>query len=259
MKTEIISLVLCIGLAAAQVPILRAPETRIINGLELDTLDRFPSHVTIRNRDTSENGTSRYCSGSIVSSRWILTSASCVNDASEIEIQFRRRNLNSSQGSYSIIVGPTAVTSYPTDFEGDDLALIRLPFYLQFTNDIKAIQLYKSGPIGELAVMAGFGEDRNNLTYGMYKQATNCKSYYGSRFDEYNQICITGYSNNAHSPCVGNEGGGLIIRWPRQPLLIGVFSKSACSRYAPSIFMNISIEKYLYWIQAVTNNEVRAF
>ncbi|CAD7080596.1 unnamed protein product [Hermetia illucens] len=168
---------------------------------------------------------------------------------------FHRRYLWDNRDSFSVSVPESAVTRYPTGY--DDIALIKLPIYLVFTDEIKPIKL-GGKPFNDLVVMAGFNDySSKDLTYGMFALASKnvCKRDYGSEFDEYLQLCTLGWRNNNQAPCTHDEGGGLVTGWPTQPRLIGVLSRStSCKEAAPAVFTDVN--KYLDWMISVTGNDL---
>lgn len=74
-----------------------------------------------------------------------------------------------------------------------------------------------------------------------------CRATYGQLFDEYLQICTVGWNNNNQMPCEGNEGSGLIIGWPQEPRLIGIFSSPLkCGSDMPAVY--VKLLQYEKWI-----------
>lgn len=249
---------------------------RIIDGIPIDKFSRFPHHVSIRtitylNDESfdSYTGSSYYghnCSGSIISEKWILTSLKCVYGGLRYRLDFNRLFLNNTEGSFSVLIDNSTVYLYPTEY--DDIALIKIPFELEFTTysssnkyNLKPISIYNEEEENDntkhynqlFAVMPGFTIYKDKLTYGMFRIINNdeCKKFYGDKFDEYYQLCTQGWNNNSQVPCKNNEGGGLLIGWPNKPKIIGIFSSPlSCQSHIPAIYTKIS--KYIDWIESYT-------
>ncbi|CAD7088741.1 unnamed protein product [Hermetia illucens] len=175
------------------------------------------------------------------------------------------KNYNDSRNSYSVTMDESSVVPYPTGF--DNIALVKLPVVLRFSEEVAPIS-YGSGSTAAkedtpsykrnngFVVMPGFSPAHDQgLTYGMFRliSPTECKARYGKSYDEYLQICTLSWDSYNHVPCEGNEGGGLVIGWPRQPRLVGIFTSPLnCVSDMPSIYVNLA--RYENWINEVTRN-----
>ncbi|CAD7088742.1 unnamed protein product [Hermetia illucens] len=250
------SLLITCGIAGILLQISFAkPQARILDGTPVDTLRRFPHYVTIT-RGNSED--SKYCGASIISDQWILTALRCV-DQGEFTIHFLIKNLHGSARSFAITLDEFSVVPYPTDY--DNIALIKLPITLQFSEYLAPIQYSGikgdySGKNNGFVVMPGFSPGQTDaLTYGMFKltSSNQCRAIYGNLFDEYLDICTVGWGNSNQMPCEGNEGGGLVFGWPREPRLVGIFSSpTKCVSGNPAIYVKLS--EYESWINQTIQN-----
>lgn len=226
-----------------------AISSRIKNGTPADTIERFPWHVSIHAPGKPIN-----CSGTIINKRWVLTAQSCVKDNHLYELSFSRLYQDSFNGSFSLTVDRTAIVDYPTQYAYDNLAMIKLPISLEIS---KVVALAKFTAVNlvdnSLMVMAGFGNQTNELTFGMFRllSAKECKAAYGTRYNEYLQLCTESWDYTNQVPCLNNEGGGLFVNWPTNPTLVGIFvnGDSNCNGKLPAIYTKLLT--YLDWINDV--------
>lgn len=255
MKASSSLLIIC-GIAGILPQIsLTQRQGRILDGTPVDTLKRFPHYVTITKGEYDDK---KYCGASIISDQWIVTALDCVRQGN-FTLQFLTKNLQGSAKSFAITLDEFSVVPYPTDY--DNIALIKLPVTLQFSEFLAPIQ-YRgiggdySGKNNGFVVMPGFSPGQTNvLTYGMFKltSSNQCQAIYGNLFDEYLDICTVGWGNSNQMPCEGNEGSGLVFGWPREPRLIGIFSSpTKCVSGNPAIYVKLS--GYESWINQTIQN-----
>lgn len=252
-------------------------QPRMANGSAVDTLRRFAHHVTIEPEYESdadpENGPA-LCGGSILNKNWILTSAYCVQNSIRLNIQLQRIHRNDTEGSFDISINNAEnnVFVYPT--ESDDIALLKLPVDLLFSQTLKPIKVLET-PLEKLnnkfAILPGFeipapheGNETVNaaapwdrLVFAMLGIVSNneCVVAYGSDvFDEYLSVCAKGWGNNRNAPCDSEHGSGLIVNWPSNPKLVGIFTRASqnCNSQSPSVYLNV--QKYQSWIEGIVSS-----
>lgn len=232
---------------ASSIPI----QSRIQSGYLVRSAHDFPYFVHII--VTFKAGSTQQCAGTVITDRWVLTSYSCTNNAAKIKLYFGIYQLNATVTATQMEVGPEAVVPYPTKV--DDISLILLPTVLFFGDTIQAIKITQpTVPVDTFLVAAGFQTGQNLLKYGFFnrREPSVCRSSY-SNFDEFKQICATGYTNPYQRPCKGHEGSGLVRNWPETPYLVGIFSSpSSCSGTSPAVYVNVI--KYIPWIESELNN-----
>lgn len=258
----LVGLVFAFGLVSLSCATAIKP--RMINGTDIDTLKRFPHHVTIESIFDSYQLAP--CGGSILNRNWILTSASCVRKSNRLVLHFQKLHKNNTAGSYSIIVNhvPSNVHVYPT--ESDDIALIKIPVDLIYSDILQPIEISDTPSNqlqNKLLVLPGFDSSSyprtDSLTYAMLAivSSNSCKnSYKPGVVDEYLNICTKAWGSYPNMPCMNEFGSGLVEEWPRSPKLVGVYSTASydCDSSAPSVYVNLS--KYKFWIDSLIWSDV---
>jgi len=253
MKSFLILIVIALALNNASAKI----QGRIISGKEA-RLGQFPWQVLIKKTEDVS------CGGSIISENWVLTAAHCVKGYKKQDLIFGVVNINDpgvtmqvTETSY--IVHP----SYNDKTLKDDVALIKLPQPLKFSDTIKAITLNKDPKtfIGQTGTISGWGYmsdddliNSDNLLFAKVDVVTReeCEEF----FEEIPQetICAKGSNNSYESICNGDSGGALVIDNNGNPLQIGINSfvtDEECAEKHPAGFVKVS--SYVDFIKKNTN------
>ncbi|XP_037809748.1 serine protease 28-like [Lucilia sericata] len=100
---------------------------------------QFPWHVLLR-RDIEDE---LLCGASVIANKWVLTAGHCVYDLDSVVLVFGRIELDVDDP----MMTATKFHIHPDYNDNDltdDLALIELPSLLNFTDNIKAIELVSS-------------------------------------------------------------------------------------------------------------------
>lgn len=133
-------------------------DSRIING-DLASETQFPWHASVH--ATYSNAPPRYFGGSLISQNFVLTIAHFVSGAQSVQVQMGSiafsRPIISMQSRTFFIHPHFNATNYAFD-----VALIQLPFNVQFNNNYRPIRLparWQSNDqfVGANALVSGFG------------------------------------------------------------------------------------------------------
>ncbi|XP_065093779.1 collagenase-like [Ochlerotatus camptorhynchus] len=252
MITWVISL-LALGVSVRSAP---SEESRIINGKDAE-LGQFPYQALLK-IDTP-NGRA-LCGGSVLNEEWILTAGHCVQDASSFEITMGTINLKSTEDDGRVVMNSTEYIQHE-DYNGqdasNDIAVIKLPQRVQFSNRIQAVQL----PTGhddynrKMATVSGWGKTRDmggvaqRLQYATIQVIRNneCRLVYPSSIQP-TTLCCRG---DQQSTCNGDSGGPLVL--DDDKTLIGVVSFGhviGCEKKLPVAFARVT--EFADWIREKT-------
>ncbi|XP_055856570.1 plasma kallikrein-like [Episyrphus balteatus] len=228
----------------------------MLNGIPADTIKKIPHFVSIQPFFSNGDGTKlEPCVGSIIADQWVLTSADCVSQGNRLQLDFEKFHKNSTAKSYGAVVNNDEdwVHVYPTYY--DNIAMVKVPFQLKFSNSLKPIRVSSKQPsemLKKLAILPGYDGKKDELSYAMMSITSNddCIKAHGN-YDEYLNICSKPYMNNGISPCLGESGSGLVTGWPKEPEIVGIFTAESydCYSYKPSVYVNIV--KYITWIESI--------
>ncbi|GAB0096889.1 Arginyl tRNA synthetase N-terminal domain [Sergentomyia squamirostris] len=210
-----------------------------------------------------------FCGGTLISSRYILTSAHCgglsnsgvailgaqevqnVNEFGQVRMTFQR-----------IVRHPL----FNPDTFANDLALVELDHDVAFTWRIAAARLptvrnINSNWFNQRTLVSGWGSRKNTIsTQHRYIRAQvmariSCTLNYPGLFHQ-TSLCTPG---NERSPCQGDSGAGLsIIETDGQKTTIGILSFGSglgCFSGRPAVYTNVA--PYLTWIRDVTGIPIR--
>lgn len=110
---------------------------RILNG-HLATNQQFPWFVSVRGY--TNRGLQSVCGGSLISDEWVLTAAHCTHGYTTFNLGFGSRNLN--RPFISLTSQHTIEHSrYNQPTLNNDIALIKLPMPIVFTQFVQSIRL----------------------------------------------------------------------------------------------------------------------
>ncbi|XP_037809751.1 collagenase-like [Lucilia sericata] len=216
----------------------------IISGTRAE-LGQFPWHVLLAIYATEEEEL-EVCGGSILSEKWVLTAAHCIHEIQVLVMAFGTIEFDDTP----IMINSDDFFIHP-EYDDvnliNDIALIELPTPLNFSDNIKTIDLVSSREInntfiGVQGTICGFGTtselSKENSEWLLWTTIeivnnTECDRAYDEQTPA-TVMCGIGWNATKQSPCVGDSGGALVWKNENDTFIqIGIISyaKRNCSQY----------------------------
>lgn len=142
----------------------------------------------------------------------------------------------------------------------NDIALIRLPRDIQYTNRIQAVRLAVNSAapyVNQEALASGYGRIRDNMSTNQLWWTSlrvmsnqDCRNYYGNIITSEKLCTHTGPP--PHSTCQGDSGGPLVLNNNNNRMQIGIssFVGQTCEGNSPAGFQRVNVHKR--WIERTT-------
>ncbi|XP_058462398.1 brachyurin-like [Malaya genurostris] len=255
---SVLPIALLIAVAGGKSP----PRSRIMNGDEA-TAGQFPHQVSLHLIFGEQT---MHCGGSLISHRYILTAAHCLNQSEggfaligahnrEVEEDFR----------ISVEFSPTDYNIHEDYFPismRNDIATLRLPVEVSFSSYIQPVHLprWSDGDFADYTgTIAGWGQYQdpstglsdvlNYITNPVFSNEQCQERFAIPNLIEDQNVCMSG--SDGRSACIGDSGGPVTVQDGPNTVQIGVFSfgpASHCLSEIPIVCARVS--HFLDWIQA---------
>nr|XP_019525619.2 collagenase-like isoform X1 [Aedes albopictus] len=239
---------------------------KVVNGQTAEA-GQFPWQVSIR---ATLGRSVTVCGGSLIAPQWILTAAHCAKDYTAFQIGLGSTLLNVPRLTMSTVVKIVHPEFDPIRL-ANDIALIKLPSQVPYSNEISPIQLPPLHYVAKsfqnvVGIVSGFGRTSDasqsistNLKYEKMRLITNseCATVYGTSVIKDSTLCALGWERTNQNVCQGDSGGPLVIDESGSYIQIGVVSfvsNRGCSTGDPSGYIRVA--SYLNWISQHTGIRV---
>lgn len=242
------------------------PIFRIFNGINSHP-GQFPYQALLIIK--AESGPS-ICGGSLLSDRWVLTAAHCVNLVNSIQVHLGASLYTASRSTEPgrIITGVSRIIlhyMYNRNSITDDVALLRLSDRITFSNTIMPVLLPKAGVhVGQTVVASGWGltstavgssrQVAQRLQYAQLQVISNLECTGSYSFISVRPTTLCAKGSQSQSVCSGDSGGPLVLQSDMRTL-VGITSFghiSGCHLGRPQGFMRVNL--FLNWIMQQTSN-----
>lgn len=250
---------------------LKSPSGRIING-QTAKQNQFPYQAAIY-IDTAL--TQAFCGGTLITDRYVLTSAHCLERfiiiiiymylllfkkncrALEVVVVLGALNLTDQNEPQHISISSTFILHEDYDYyeKINDIALIQLDKAVSFADNIQAISWASNDDlyVNSEGIASGWGktntDQQQNVDVLQYVKLRIIDNEQCKSIDPFQDVikdthlCTSGEGNVA--TCLGDSGGPLVV----DETLVGViaFGYKYCDAGKPSVYMRLT--KYDSWIR----------
>jgi secreted trypsin-like serine protease len=241
---------------------MNLPAGFIVGGEEARS-NEFPWQVSLRRKAT--NG--HFCGGSIISNRWILTAAHCVDgeDPTRLAVVVGDHTRNAAVNPSRVTLDVTKIVvneNYGPALSRNDIALLQTTQTIAFNENVAPVcapdsaldyAYYKSQCSGWGTLVSGGACCPQTLQYVTLNVTTNtfCDAVYSTRITD-DMVCASdNVGGTQRDSCQGDSGGPLTIKEADGTFrLVGIVSWGiGCASGYPGVYARVP-----YFNDWVTSN-----
>ncbi|XP_016315963.1 suppressor of tumorigenicity 14 protein homolog [Sinocyclocheilus anshuiensis] len=239
-------------------------KSRIVGGQEAD-MGEFPWQVSLHVKNTAH-----VCGASIISDRWLVTAAHCVQD--DVKIKYAQagtweaylglhRQTEKQAATKKFLKQIIPHKNYNSHTYDNDIALMELDSPVTFSATIRPICLPTATdffPTGETVTISGWGATREGGAGAPVLQKANVRIINSTVCDELmngqitSRMTCAGVLSGGVDACQGDSGGPMSFLTNDRMFLAGVVSwgDGCARRNKPGIYTNVP--KFRAWIKEKT-------
>lgn len=223
------------------------------NSDESATNGQFPFYVQLESHSAAKKGLAvKTCGGTLISDKWILTSAHCVSHAFRVLAYFDPFSKTNSTKQIQTISRNHFVIypQYSAEHFLNDIALLKLPNAAQISDTVKPkeiSQCIESNGDENIVAIGG----TNALKWSMLKTISikDCKQIFPVFQFSHTILCANYYEN--HCACKVNNGGPVLDQSRNTILgIINYAHHNICELRVPRTFTLVT--PYYQWISEHT-------
>lgn len=236
--------------------------SKIING-ELAKEGQFPHVVQLAIKRTNAT---KYCGGSLLNDRWVLTAAHCCRDMISARAYLGSTFMRTMPVKMRIV--DASIHPLFKNINAHDIALLKLERPVDFNDRILPVSLpsRQEDPIESIEsttlMVPGFGLTQNASQSNIYLRFVRmtpisneeCSNEWGWLFKK-SLLCANGLTSLNHTTCNGDSGNGLVLKTEAKSTVYGIVSYGAPGCVGrPKVFTRVA--SYLDYISSVTGIEI---
>jgi hypothetical protein len=224
---------LLLPLAAATALFVPAPAAAIVNGSPA-AQGAYPAQVFVGANTNGTGGIDRYCSGTLVGSRQVLTAARCatygLNNSQSLPLSgldVRVGNVRLEDATHVDVTARDVHRAYDGETGANDVAVLTLaePINAELMRVVEAGETALWAP-GATARVLGWGENEDDGFVSDTLQQGDVEILPDADCTPTGRLCAAGETQN---PCAQDSGSPLLVPDGGFFALAGVFSGTACS------------------------------
>jgi secreted trypsin-like serine protease len=233
-------------------------DPRIVNGIRA-VQGQFPWQASLL---VTIGAGLKYCSGSIISEEWILTSAHCLNDMDYVTV-----SAGSIDTSSDVLVRSSKLIIHKDYNTGDkkyDIGLIKVMTPFTFNANLSAITLGETLlEDGVNVTLSGWGArgDIGTKSYLSYVDLvtirnSECAAKYEKILED-SIVCAESGTSIVKNPCNGDGGAPLVVNADTNPVQVGLVSFitiDGCESGHPATFTRVA--SFTNWIRDETGLDI---
>lgn len=220
-------------------------QSRIVGGHTART-GQYPSTVSLHTGDSHQF----ICAGSIISERYVLTAAHCMDQRWPQNVRIRAgSNRLHSDGTLHPVIRISVHHAYRPETRANDLATVQIAGSFRFNTHTQLIALrtWSTGAVAA-AETVGWGwtdqpqlsEQLQTLQTSVLTNAACGRHALPIAIDQRHMCALAGHGRGV---CRGDSGGPLLV----DGLLVGVVSRAvSCAVGVPDVYVRLS--EYVRWI-----------